>query len=186
MFRKHRNILHPSSKEGAEVPAIPKALFLSSPVPIFLVLREIIHRNFILLTTLNITLYKLKPHPFFLIILLFIGCKNETELTMERGIQYYEWDMIEKAVLEFKHVIHSLDDKSNKTDYSNIKLLSRAHYNLAVAYAKKNWYEDAADEARKSFDLFPTDENHKLLELIQTKSLQKTGSKPDPINSTSR
>ena len=117
---------------------------------------------------------------------MFIGCKNETELAMERGIQYYEWDMVEKAVLEFKYVIHSLDAKSNKIDYSNIKLLSRAHYNLAVVYAKKNWYEDAADEARKAFDLFPTDENRKLLELIQTKLLKKTGSKPEPIDSTSR
>ena len=105
---------------------------------------------------------------------------------MERGIQYYEWNMIEKAVLEFKHVIHSFNVESNKIDYSNIKLLSRAHYNLAVAYAKKNWYEDAIDEARKAFDLFPTDENRKLLELIQIKLLQKTGSKPEPIDSTSR
>ena len=151
----------------------------------FLVLREIIHRNFPLLTTLNITLYKLKPLLSFLFILLFIGCKNETELTMERGIQYYEWDMIEKAVLEFKHVIHSFNVESNKTDYSNIKLLSRAHYNLAVAYAKKNWHEDAIDEARKAFDLFPTDENRKLLELIQIKLFHKTGSKPEPIDSTS-
>ena len=105
---------------------------------------------------------------------------------MERGIQYYEWDMIEKAVLEFKHVIHSLDIESNKIDYSNIKLLSRAHYNLAVAYAKKNWHEDAADEARKAFELFPTDENRKLLELIQIKLLKKTGSKSESIEPASR
>ena len=105
---------------------------------------------------------------------------------MERGIQYYEWDMIEKAVLEFKHVIHSLENESKKTDYSNIKLLSRAHYNLAVVYAKKNWYEDAADEARKAFELFPTDENRKLLELIKINLLKKEGSKPELINSTSK
>ena len=128
----------------------------------------------------------MKLHLFFIIILLFIGCNNETELAMERGIQYYEWDLIEKAVLEFKYVIHSLDAKSNKIDYSNIKLLSRAHYNLAVVYAKKNWYEDAVDEARKAFELFPTDENRNLLELIQIKLLKKTGSKPEPIDSTSR
>ena len=105
---------------------------------------------------------------------------------MERGIQYYEWDMVEKAVLEFKHVIHSLDDESNKTDYSNIKLLSRAHYNLAVVYAKKNWYEDAADEARKAFELLPTDENRKLLELIQIKLFQNTGSRPEKIGETNQ
>ena len=37
-----------------------------------------------------------------------MGCKNETELAMERGIQYYEWEKIEKAILEFKYVIHTL------------------------------------------------------------------------------
>ena len=105
---------------------------------------------------------------------------------MERGIQYYEWDMIEKAVLEFKHVIHSLNIESNKTDHSNIKLLSRAHYNLAVVYAKKNWHKEAINEARKAFELFPTDENHKLLELIQTKFLQKIESKPELSDSTSK
>ena len=105
---------------------------------------------------------------------------------MERGIQYYEWDMVEKAVLEFKHVIHSLDIESNKIDYSNIKLLSRAHYNLAVAFAKKNWYEDAVDEARKAFDLFPTDANRKVLELIQKKEPQKTSPKPTPIDPANR
>ena len=94
---------------------------------------------------------------------------------MERGIQYYEWNMIEKAILEFKYVIHNLDIKSNKLDYRKIRLLSRAHHNLAVAYAKKKWYEDAEKEARNAFELFPTDNNRKILELINTKRTQQSG-----------
>ena len=96
---------------------------------------------------------------------------------MERGIQYYEWDMIEKAVLEFKHVIQNLNSKSNKLNHGKIKLLSRAHHNLAVAYAKKTWYEDAVIEARKAFELFPTDDNRKVYELIKKKLV--IPSKPD-------
>ena len=88
---------------------------------------------------------------------------------MERGIQYYERNMIEKAVLEFKHIIQNLNSKSNKLNHSKIKLLSRAHHNLAVAYAKKTWYKDAVIEARKAFDLFPTDDNRKVYELIKKK-----------------
>ena len=88
---------------------------------------------------------------------------------MERGIQYYEWDMIEKAVLEFKFVIHDLSFKNEKLDYSQIRLKSRAHHNLAVAYAKKSWYDDAAVEAREAFELFPSDDNRKVMELIQNK-----------------
>ena len=105
---------------------------------------------------------------------------------MERGIQYYEWNMIEKSVIEFKYVIHSIDIKSKKLDYEEIKLLSRAHYNLAVAYAKKKWYTDAIDEAEKAFDLSPTDNNKQVLELIQTKASQKSESKPTTTDSANR
>ncbi len=114
-----------------------------------------------------------------------MGCKNETELAMERGIQYYEWDMIEKAVLEFNHVIYSLGSQSKKLDYKEIKLLSRAHHNLAVAYAKKKWYTDALGEARKAFELFPTDENRKVLELIKIKESKQSESMPTKIDSIS-
>ena len=110
----------------------------------------------------------------FLIFILFsIGCKSDVELAMERGIQYYEWDMIEKAVLEFKFVIHILSVQNNSTDYNQILLLSRAHHNLSIAYAKKEWYDDAVKEARQAFELIPTDENRKVLELIQGKMSSK-------------
>jgi len=128
-------------------------------------------------------LYKLKKTFPLIIIVLFMGCKNETELAMERGIQYYEWNMIEKAVLEFKYVIHNLGIYSKKLDYGEIKLLSRAHHNLAVSYAKKKWYIEAADEARQAFDLYPTDDNRKVLELIQAKKLKQNRSEPAPIDS---
>ena len=78
---------------------------------------------------------------------------------MERGIQYYQWDMIEKSVLEFKFVIHNLSSQNKKLNYSQIRLKSRAHHNLAVAYAKNSWYDDAAVEAREAFELFPSDDN---------------------------
>jgi len=111
----------------------------------------------------------LKKYFYPLLIFLALGCRGDSELAMERGIQYYEWDMIEKAVLEFKFVIHNLSSKNKKLDYSQIRLKSRAHHNLAVAYAKKNWYDDAAVEAREAFELFPSDDNRKVMELIQNK-----------------
>ena len=98
-----------------------------------------------------------------------IGCKSDTELAMERGIQYYEWEKIEKAILEFKYVIHTLSAEKVKKDYQYIQLLSRAHHNLAVAYAKKTWYDDAIKEAQKAFELIPTDDNRKVMELIKKK-----------------
>ena len=60
----------------------------------------------------------------YILVFLLAGCNNEHELTMERGIQYYEWDMIEESILEFKNVTHALGAHSKKLDYSKIKLLS--------------------------------------------------------------
>ena len=111
----------------------------------------------------------MKKYLYPILIIVTLGCKGDAELAMERGIQYYEWEKIEKAILEFKYVIHNLSVETGKKDYKNIQLLSRAHHNLAVAYAKKTWYNDAIMEARKAFELIPTDENRKVMELIQKK-----------------
>ena len=111
----------------------------------------------------------MKKYLYPLLIFLALGCKGDAELAMERGIQYYEWEMIEKAVLEFKFVVHNLSSQNEKLDYSQIRLKSRAHHNLAVAYAKKEWYDDAVLEAREAFELFPSDDNRKVMELIQNK-----------------
>ena len=111
----------------------------------------------------------MKKYFYSFLILFILGCKSDTELAMERGIQYYEWEKIEKAILEFKYVIHILSAETGKKDYQHIQLLSRAHHNLAVAYAKKSWYDDAIKEAQKAFELIPTDDNRKVMELIQKK-----------------
>ena len=103
---------------------------------------------------------------------------------MERGIQYYEWDKTEKAILEFKYVIHILSGETEKKDYKHIQLLSRAHHNLAVAYAKKTWYNDAAMEARKAFEFIPTEENRKVMELIQKKMKGKLQAEPKQSSSS--
>ena len=123
---------------------------------------------FLLINNPEIT-KKLKKYLYPILIIVTLGCKGDAELAMERGIQYYEWEKIEKAILEFKYVIHNLSVETGKMDYKNIQLLSRAHHNLAVAYAKKTWYNDAIMEARKAFELIPTDENRKVMELIQKK-----------------
>jgi len=116
----------------------------------------------------------LKKYLYSIIIIVILGCKGDAELAMERGIQYYEWGKIEKAVLEFKYVVHTLSVEAEKKNYKHIQLLSRAHHNLAVAYAKKEWYNDAIKEAQIAFELIPTDDNKKVMGLIQKKLGQKS------------
>ena len=98
--------------------------------------------------------------------ILWLGCKNDAELTMERGIQYYEWNLIDKSIIEFKKVIHMFPENTKKLTYENLELLSQAHHNLAVAYAKKEWYDEAEKEARFAFEMVPTIDNRKVLDLI--------------------
>ena len=122
---------------------------------------------------------------FYLFIIIFtIGCKSDTELAMERGIQYYEWEKIEKAILEFKYVIHALSEETGKKDYQHIQILSRAHHNLAIAYAKKTWYNDAIIEARKAFELIPTVDNRRVMELIHKKTEGKPKANPKQLSSS--
>ena len=113
----------------------------------------------------------MKQLTILLLLLLFIGCKNNADLTMERGIQYFEWNLVDKAILEFNQVVHMFPTDSRHLDYDQVRLLSQAHHNLAVAYAKKEWFVDAEREARSAFDLVPTSENRRILDLIKEKSL---------------
>ena len=126
----------------------------------------------------------MKKYYYLLLIILTLGCKGDAELALERGIQYYKWEKIEKAILEFKYVIHTLSAETGKKDYNQIKLLSRAHHNLAVAYARKTWYNDAIMEARKAFELIPTDDNRKVMELIQNKKGDKLKTNPQQTTSS--
>ena len=111
----------------------------------------------------------MKKYLYPLLIFLALGCKGDAELALGRGNEYYKRNEMEKAVLEYKFVIHDLSSQNKKLDHSQIKLKSRAHHNLAVAYAKKEWYDDAVLEAREAFELFPSDDNRKVMELIRNK-----------------
>ena len=139
---------------------------------------------FLPINNLKIKIKKLKKYLHLLLIIVVLGCKGDAELAMERGIQYYEWEKIEKAILEFKYVIFTLLEETGKKDYKHIQLLSRAHHNLAVAYAKKAWYNDAIMEARKAFELIPTDDNRQVMELIQKKIKGKSQAVSQPASSS--
>ena len=112
--------------------------------------------------------YSKKNIIFILFSLLVLSsCQNQAELTMERGIQYYEWSKFDYAILEFKKVVHLLTDKTENLDYEQIRLLSQAHHNLSISYSKKGWDDEAKIEAKKAFDLIPSTENRAVLDLIE-------------------
>ena len=109
----------------------------------------------------------LKTIILLFVLLLFSSCQNEADLTMERGIQYYEWKQFDSAILEFKKVVHLFSNNTENLSYDEIRLLSQAHHNLSISYSKQGWHDKAKGEAEEAFDLIPSSENKEVLELIK-------------------
>ena len=43
----------------------------------------------------------MKKYVYLILICLFFACKSDAELSMERGIQYFDWGKFDQAILEF-------------------------------------------------------------------------------------
>tara|TARA_B110000014_G_C19556799_1_gene297342 strand:- start:132 stop:482 length:351 start_codon:yes stop_codon:yes gene_type:complete len=103
----------------------------------------------------------------YLFLLIFLGsCKTDAELSMERGIHYYEWKMYNEAILEFNQAKYSQLTIKAKS-YDDIKLLARCHYNLAITYAKMELFSNAMQEAQQAYNLIPNKEYRELITLVQ-------------------
>ena len=107
----------------------------------------------------------MKKSLYLIIICLFFACKGEAELAMERGIQYFDWQKYEDAVLEFNKAKY-LQLVSSDESYENLKLLAQTHYNLAITHAKLGNLMKADEEANRAFTLIPKPEYKELLNLI--------------------
>lgn len=105
----------------------------------------------------------------YLFLICFISsCKSDAELSMERGIHYYDWKMYNEAILEFNQAKYSQLQK-NKKSYDDIQLLARCHYNIAITYAKMQLFQNAIQEAQQAYNLIPNKEYRELLNLIGQK-----------------
>ena len=103
-----------------------------------------------------------------LLLLLTISCKNNADLTMERGIQYYEWNLIDKAILEFNQVILMLPNNPRELSYEETEMLSRAYYNIAIAHLQLGRTDQVDNFANKAYHLLPSQENWDLLNNLKS------------------
>ncbi len=111
---------------------------------------------------------KIKHFILVLPILFFlIGCNENPERHLELGKWYAQKGLWSEAVLEFREVIRLSSSNHQSMTREQFRILSSAHYNMAIVYTKKGWWKAALDEAELCFDLQPTQEHFELLELIQ-------------------
>ena len=92
-----------------------------------------------------------------LILLALFSCTDNYQRHYQLGKWYYDKGLINEAILEFKAATRAKADNH------------QAHQSLAIAYTKKGWYDYALKEAETAFDLYPTDENYKLIQVIKQK-----------------
>ncbi len=100
------------------------------------------------------------------------GCSRDAQRHYELGKWYHEKGLINEAILEYKNAVRLNPD------------FYQAHHSLALAYTKKGWYEYALKEAETSFDLHPSDEGYRLIQIIKEKQRLEpvlTGTAPDSL-----
>ena len=107
----------------------------------------------------------MKTYIYLILICLFFSCRSEAELSMERGIQYFEWQKFNQAILEFNKAKY-LQIVDGRQSYDKLKLLAQTHYNLAITHAKLGHFHKAHEEAQRAFTLIPKKEYQELLNLI--------------------
>ena len=114
----------------------------------------------------------MKKYIFLILTCLFFSCKGDAELSMERGIKYFDWGKYDQAILEFNKAkyLQLVDDKHS---YDDLKLLAQTHYNLAITYAKLGNLEKANNDAQRAFTLIPKQEYQELLVLIDNQKQPK-------------
>ena len=82
-----------------------------------------------------------------LTLLFILGCNNNPNRHFELGNWYYEKGLIDEAILEYREVIRLYPNETKLMNREDLELASKAHFNLAIAYSQKGWFEYALKEA---------------------------------------
>ena len=93
--------------------------------------------------------------------LLLISCKPNNQLTMERGIYFYEVGDYNASANQFNRIILSYQSNLNSLSTSDIEILAQAYQQLALCQAKlashtndftdkKLHYENALNNIKKA------------------------------------
>ncbi|MEE9167100.1 MAG: tetratricopeptide repeat protein [Candidatus Neomarinimicrobiota bacterium] len=102
-----------------------------------------------------------------LISLFGLSCRENPERHLKLGNWYYQKGLVDDAILEYREAIRLHPSNPGDLTRDELITLMKAHYNLAIAYSKKGWYEYALKEAERTFDMWPSKENHEMVELLK-------------------
>lgn len=105
-----------------------------------------------------------------MVVILLAGCKDNPQRHLQLGEWYFQKGLLNEAILEFREVTRLYPEQHRQLSREDFQSLSKAHYNLALVYTKKGWWDYALREAETCFDLQPTKDHYDLVELIKERA----------------
>jgi tetratricopeptide (TPR) repeat protein len=107
------------------------------------------------------------------LILIFSSCQENPSRHLNLGDWYLQRGLLDEAIMEYREVSRLYSGNQDKLKREEFQVLGKAHLKLAIAYTKKDWWEYALSEAKKSFDITPNKDCHDLIVLIEEKLSKK-------------
>ena len=113
------------------------------------------------------------------LVLVLTGCnKDDPDRHLELGKWYNNKGLYDEAIAEYREVIRLYPPSIQNLSREEYKSLTAAHYNLALMYTKKGWWDFALDAAESSFQLQPNTDTHELIRLIRKQIMLSNNSEP--------
>lgn len=109
-----------------------------------------------------------------LMLVLLAGCNDSPDRHLKLGRWYAQKGLVDEAILEYREVTRLYPTNYRELSRDDFQTLSRAHYNLALMYTKKGWWDYALKEAETCFELQPTKDNYELVVLIKKRASLET------------
>ena len=86
-----------------------------------------------------------------IILLLLISCKPNNELTMERGIYFYEKHNYSEAANQFNKIILSFPSNTNQMSTEDLEIVAHAYQQLALSQSKLGLQADDMENRKLYF-----------------------------------
>ena len=112
------------------------------------------------------------------VLILFSCNKVDPSRHLELGEWYNTKGLYDEAIAEYREVIRLYPPSIQNLSREEFESLTTAHYNLALMYTKKGWWDFALDAAESSFQLQPNTDTHDLIRLIRKQIMLSNNSEP--------
>ena len=127
-------------------------------------------------------MFRLKSYQTILLsvlVLVLAGCsKDDPSRHLELGTWYNNKGLYDEAIAEYREVIRLYPPSIQNLSREEYESLTTAHYNLALMYTKKGWWDFALDAAESSFQLQPNTDTHDLIRLIRKQIMLSNNTQP--------